>query len=62
MDYDYDYTLAEAIADDRPYPQDDENVCQKCFGTGEGANSLRPCRKCEGTGRPVKSRHFHLNP
>ena len=42
------------------YPEDEEReVCQKCFGTGENLTPGTKCRKCEGTGYPKQSKKFN---
>ena len=34
---------------------EEREVCQKCFGTGESLFPVTKCRKCGGTGYPKES-------
>ena len=37
---------------------EEREVCQKCFSTGENLTPGTKCRKCEGTGYPKQSKKF----
>ena len=48
----------QSLQFDRENEDEEKEVCQKCFGTGENLAPGTKCRKCEGTGYPKQSKNF----
>ena len=49
----------EPLSLDYSMNEDEEReVCEKCFGTGENLDPGTKCRKCSGTGYPKQPKNF----
>lgn len=49
----------ESLRTDIENEDEEKEVCQKCFGTGENLAPGTKCRKCDGTGYPKQSKKFN---